>query len=213
MNRLLIPVAALLGVVLGWLLIPSPDTGKPVPTWHPHASAAAADVEAAATDAAEEPAPGRNPVGLRPVPGGAAALDGMAGSMPQPGPEVAQASRAVAAWSRIKRRLDLRTDDAAASAAATDVDAMVQTLKTYRTDPSSGDWAALAQQQTDLIGRIRGLGGNDPTIETSLVRVEQALSGDEPAADAPLPGGVPIGPPGAMPIGLKSRPLVSPEIP
>jgi hypothetical protein len=201
MGRWGIVLAVCAGVVVGWLVVPSPDTGRAVTPYKPKpAASVSADVPA------DEPAASGRPKSAEPD---AKSLPASTAGTTAPPNEVASASRAIAGWQRISRKLATSEEPGAADL-KTEIDGMIDEIKAFRADPANGNWEDLVTRQRDLVSKVRQQGGSDASIDSSIERIEQALNGEVGTTSGPAnvpdlaparPAGMPLGGvPGALPM-------------
>jgi hypothetical protein len=214
MKRWWIAVVAVLGVALGLLLMPRPDTGGAIP------DRKGVKLEGDGFKAGND----SQPMTVAPTGGGTDLGDHpstvappepnaeyMAAQARMNTPETNAARLVSSGWSHVRMGLGYHKDEPAAAALLADVDALNSDLRDMRRDPSKFDWTAMEARQTDLIGRIRSsayaadCAEGTKTVET---RLQQYHDGTLPVVGAAATGEMaPPAPPGTGPgAGAKVRP-------
>lgn len=218
MKRWWIAVVAVLGVALGLLLIPRPDTGKAVsdrgevkldgPAFHASADTDPMGAPGAAEPTKAAPPPLRPGVGTPTVPDVNPEYAAAQAAMNTP--EAAAARYVSTGWSHIRLALGAHQGDPKAQALIAEVDQMNSDLRDMRRDPAKWSWPDLEKRQNDLLSEIQSSGYGSETrdgVQTVQTRLKQYHDGTIPA-DTAGPAAQGLGPTGP---GPSDNPRVRPR--
>jgi hypothetical protein len=182
----LLGVAAL-GVALGVLLIPRPDSGADVPDRAFVLPADDGPLPAGPDDPSGPIDPTGAPLGLHSGRKLGDAVDqaSRAGANPYAAaaaaardtPQAMAVARSLSGWMQTIRVLKplLDTDPVVADLLA-ETEQLNKDLREMRRDPTGWDWADLERRQVDLMNRLRQTPFHDDTMETAFQQVEQNLA-------------------------------------
>ena len=196
MQRWWLVVAGVVGIGLAVLLVPRPDTGddvsdRPVASVMPGAPARADDGEP--TLVGRSPVREGQPTALGPDGTPLFETPGMVGTGKEPSlnpraarlsarmdtPEGRYAGKALAPWTQVRRLIAMKTTDA--GELGTDVERMVEDMRTMLRDPPGTDAADIEKRQVEIIAEIRESTYHDEEVEKMLTLIETRL--DEYRAD------------------------------
>lgn len=177
MQKWWIPVLAVVGVALGLLLIPRPDTGGDVPA-HEKPGALA---EEGAFPEDDFDLPLRSGKRL----GDAVAAADKEGSNPyaeaaraaRDTPEARASAHVQSGWAQLVRLLGEKAEgNEEAAAFKAEAETILRDLRTMRRSPQDHDWAELERRQRDLADRVRASSFADSAVTEALTHVDNQLA-------------------------------------
>ena len=195
MQRWWLVVAGVVGIGLAVLLVPRPDTGDAVTDRgvSPVTTATPTRADGEPTLVGRSPVREGQPLAMSPDGAPMFETPGMVGTGKEPSmnpraarlsarmdtPEGRYAGKALAPWTQVRRLIAMKTTDA--GELGTDLETMVEDMRTMLRDPPGTDAADIEKRQVELISEIRESTYHDEEVEKMLSLLETRL--DEYRAD------------------------------